>query len=127
VGPRLLALPVLAALGLGGVARPAVAADITGTNGPDPLHGTSHADTVDARGGDDNLQGEAGDDLLSGGGPDYLVGGAGDDRVYLSADDEVDVIDCGPGEGVVTYFYRIDAVDELLSCETVNITEDPEG
>ncbi|HWL98556.1 MAG TPA: calcium-binding protein [Nocardioidaceae bacterium] len=68
-----------AAILTGGVA---VAADITGTEGPDTINGTPDADTIRALGGNDTVNGRGGDDVIDGGdGRDALAGNDGIDRI----------------------------------------------
>lgn len=81
---------------------PVVAAEVTGTDGPDVLEGTSGEDLVDALGGHDRVwayrgadevRGDAGRDRLDlGPGDDFGHGGPGDDTILG-----------GPGDDVIGY------------------------
>ena len=69
-----------AAILTGGVA---VAAVITGTEGPDTINGTPDADTIRALGGNDTVNGRGGDDVINGdAGRDTLAGNDGIDRIF---------------------------------------------
>lgn len=58
------------------------ACDITGTDGPDVLEGTSASERICGFGGNDTIGGGGGDDVISGGaGADLLRGNAGNDRM----------------------------------------------
>ena len=117
-----------AAILTGGVA---LAADITGTNGPDTINGTPEADNIQALGGNDTVNGRGGDDVIDGGpgrdtvagdaGIDQIEGGAGNDDVSggtgrdgLRGDEGNDTLDGGAdddfalagGEGNDTVFGR---------------------
>jgi hypothetical protein len=98
------------------VVVPAMALNITGTNGNDVLRGTAKADRINGRGGNDRLSGRGGADTLVGGpGRDSLDGGAGNDR-FLIRDGARDTATCGPGRDTVT----ADASDAARAdCETV--------
>jgi Ca2+-binding RTX toxin-like protein len=73
------AFALAAAIGTGGAA---LAADITGTNGPDNINGTQDADNIQALGGDDRVNGRGGNDVIDGGtGNDTLDGGDAIDQV----------------------------------------------
>jgi Ca2+-binding RTX toxin-like protein len=77
------ALPV-AALMTAGLAAPATAEVIDGTDGPDVLIGTAQADTI---------RGYAGNDVVRGrGAADHLYGGTGADRLYGGKDLKPDVL-----------------------------------
>jgi hypothetical protein len=68
----------------------ALAATITGTNGPDTINGTQDADTISALGGDDRVNGRGGGDAIDGGtGNDTLDGGDGNDRVFGDTGDDL--------------------------------------
>jgi Ca2+-binding RTX toxin-like protein len=65
-----------------------VAVDLTGTAGPDKLHGSDLADTLSGGAGNDSLYGHGGNDLLNGGDEDetldigdWLDGGGGNDTL----------------------------------------------
>lgn len=61
---------------------PAAGLAITGTDGPDTIHGSELNDWLDGAGGNDALYGHGGNDVLNGGdGDDLLDGGAGDDSL----------------------------------------------
>jgi Ca2+-binding RTX toxin-like protein len=68
-----------------------LACTITGTDGPDELHGTSGNDVICGLKGDDELFGADGNDLLRGNaGDDFLSGGPGDDLLFgLAGDDSM--------------------------------------
>jgi Ca2+-binding RTX toxin-like protein len=92
------AVALAAAIMNGGVA---LAATITGTEGPDTIQGTPDADTISALGGDDTVNGRAGNDVIRGGdGNDTLAGDDGIDRIFGGNDN--DQISGGPGrDGLV--------------------------
>jgi Ca2+-binding RTX toxin-like protein len=82
------------------VAGVALAANVTGTTGPDcPLTGTnsadnmaglSGADCVNALAGDDNIEAGAGNDASQGGnGDDQQFGSNGNDRLFGQNDDDL--------------------------------------
>lgn len=87
------AAPLALLLGFG-VAAPATASTIDGTDGADVLVGTTAADTIRGYAGDDVLRGAAGADVLHGGAgadilrpghdaqADILLGGRGPDRIW---------------------------------------------
>ena len=108
---------------------------IQGTGGSDRLYGEGKDDRIDAGGGndfidggsgedvisggpgDDRILGQSGDDLIGGGpGNDNIVGGKGDDSIY-AADGERDVVACGSGKEDRVIADRIDSVAD--DCETV--------
>jgi len=74
-------LPYRTSLALAGAILPALvlAAEVTGTSGPDVLEGTPDADTLDGRGGNDTMMGLPGDDT-------YIVGQAGDEVLEAVGD-----------------------------------------
>lgn len=82
------AFALAAAIGTGGVA---LAADITGTDGPDNINGTPDADNIQALGGNDKVNGRGGNDAIDGGtgndtldgadGFDFVSGDTGDDQL----------------------------------------------
>jgi Ca2+-binding RTX toxin-like protein len=98
------------------VALPALAPDVTGTNGDDSLRGTAKADKINARAGNDWIVGLRGNDTLIGGrGRDVLYGGSGDDRLLIR-DGAKDSADCGSGRDTVI----ADNKDGVRgNCETV--------
>ena len=66
---------LLAVLALCATSAIAIAATITGTEGPDVLVGTDGADIINTLGSDDNALGLSGDDIIDGGvGADILRG-----------------------------------------------------
>jgi hypothetical protein len=72
----------LALLVLALAAAPAMAAVLTGTDGPDVLAGGGGDDTLSGLGGNDRLRGGGGNDTLDGGpGADDMAGGSGRDAV----------------------------------------------
>jgi hypothetical protein len=131
--PRVLCTAVLTVAVVSILAGVAVAAAITGTNGPDLLLGTSQADTITARDGNDLVFGLANDDrLLGGNGDDFLNGDGravcppgntdpqycslsnsenvgGED--YISAGNGDDLIEGGLGEDTIYAGYGRDRVD----------------
>ena len=131
---RLLILAVLAALVVGVSA--AAAATIVGTNGPDRLHGTVFADRIDGKAGDDAIYGHAGDDLLVGGlgddaiwaghGRDRESGGPGNDTLHALADDnQLDVLDCGPGDDVA--YLNASERARTIGCEKIRVLSPAEA
>jgi RTX calcium-binding nonapeptide repeat (4 copies) len=93
-----VAVAVLAAIV---VSLPALALDVTGTNGDDSLRGTAKADKINGRAGNDRIVGLRGNDTLIGGrGRDVLYGGPGDDRLLIR-DGAKDSADCGSGRDTV--------------------------
>jgi Ca2+-binding RTX toxin-like protein len=97
---------------------------IVGTRGNDYLVGGPYDDVIYGLGGNDTIHGGAGYDTIYGGaGNDVLDGGPGRDHIYggpgsdtiLAADNEPDVIDCGPGNDKAT----VDAFDVTKNCEDV--------
>ncbi len=55
----------------------AVAANFTGTPGPDTINGTATADDIKGLGGDDTLSGRGGNDIIDGGSDDDTINGDG--------------------------------------------------
>src|SRR5437870_10261886 len=82
---------------------------ITGTDGPDFLHGHELNDVITGLGGDDTLDG--------GLGADTMIGGSGDDTYMV--DDPLDQVIEAPGEGTDAV-HR--AVTELLPDTVENLT-----
>jgi len=136
-----------AAMMTGGVA---VAADITGTEGPDTINGTPDADTIRALGGNDTVNGRGGNDVIDGDagrdtlagndGIDRISGGTGNDDVSggagrdgLVGDEGSDTLDGGGdddftlagGDGNDTVFGR--AGDDTLDGDAGNDTLDGGG
>ncbi|HEX3455990.1 MAG TPA: hypothetical protein VHS03_15305 [Gaiellaceae bacterium] len=127
---RLGTVVAAGALALAGAAIGATKAVFVGTSGPDTINGTPSADIIYGKGGDDSLHGLGGNDVIYGGsgndtikggdgndveyggygndslwggrGADTLYGGPGDDVLHALADDnQLDVVDCGPGHDTV--------------------------
>lgn len=99
-----------------GVAVPALAVNVVGTNGNDSLRGSPSTDRINGRGGNDRILGLAGNDTLIGGpGRDYIDGGPGNDTL-LVRDGTRDTATCGAGRDRVT----ADLSDVVrANCETV--------
>ena len=125
---RLIILALLAALVVGVTA--AAGATIVGTHGNDRLQGTVYSARIDGKSGDDGIWGRAGDDLLVGGpgndsiwtgrGRDVASGGPGDDTLHALADDnQLDVLDCGPGNDVA-YLNAAERA-RTIGCETIRV------
>ena len=71
-----------------------------GTDGADPITGTSENDWIDAGSGDDIVNGAGGDDTVIGGlGADTITGGSGDD--YIDGGDADDTLDGGAGNDTI--------------------------
>lgn len=97
--------------------------DLLGGENDDVLNGGAGADRLIGGMGMDILDGSSGADLLKGEeGPDILVGGGGGDRIegglgrdqIFAEDNEIDSIDCGPGDDVLE---RRDDGDLVQNCE----------
>ena len=126
---RALAVSAAGALTFVGAAFGATKAVFVGTAGPDTINGTPKADVIYGKAGDDSLHGLGGNDVIYGGlgsdtirggdgndveyggpgndvlwagrGADALYGGAGDDVLHAVANDnQLDIVDCGPGHDV---------------------------
>ncbi len=83
-----------------GLAAPALADVVNGTDGDDTLRGTGGADDINGFGGNDRLQGLAGhDDLRGGRGFDVMKGQAGADYMYAGPDRHRDYNDMYGGRG----------------------------
>lgn len=83
----------MAGLVVVGLALPASAEVVDGTNGPDVLVGSPRADTI---------RGFAGNDILRGRPEaDKLFGGRGADRLYPGDDSKTDVLRGGPGPDTI--------------------------
>jgi hypothetical protein len=94
---RIYALPATALL-LAGLAGPAVAEVVNGTDGPDVLYGTAGADTIRGYKGADTVYARAGNDIVHGGpGADRIYGRVGADRIFPGDDARKDVLRGGPG------------------------------
>jgi hypothetical protein len=89
-----------------------------GGNGPDALHGGT---------GNDRVAGGNGDDRLWGGpGADRLFGGNGDDTLHaLAADEDHDLLDCGPGHDTARVRASERASTRIIGCETIVIVDNP--
>ncbi|WP_088889339.1 calcium-binding protein [Leptolyngbya ohadii] len=82
---------------------------IRGSNGKDPMQGSSNSgilfalggdDRVNSRGGDDIVDGGSGKDVITGGtGNDILIGGTGNDRIFGNSGD--DLLDGGRGSDLL--------------------------
>ena len=125
---RLSILALISALVVGVSA--AAAATIVGTHGPDRLVGTPYADRIDGKAGDDAIYGKGGNDELVGGlgddsiwngqGRDAAYGGRGDDVLHALADDnQLDLLDCGPGNDIA-YLNGAERA-KTIGCETVRV------
>lgn len=93
-------LPV-AGLLVVGLAGPAAAAVVNGTNGPDVLVGTAKADTIRGYGGADKIYGKAGGDHIYTGKDrkrDRVYAGPGADHIYARTGDYVHA---GAGNDVI--------------------------
>jgi Ca2+-binding RTX toxin-like protein len=126
---RVLVLAAVCSLAAAGAASGATEAVFVGTPGPDTIYGTSGADAIYGKAGDDSLHGRAGNDVIYGGrGDDVIKGGDGNDVEYggagndvmwvgrgadaeyggpgndvlhaLADDNQLDIVDCGPGHDV---------------------------
>ena len=86
------------------------------SGGPDLLVGGPSTDSIIGAAGRDRLIGGGGDDRLSpGSGRDTVDAGGGDDQISTS-DDQVDRIDCGPGEDRVR---GAGPEDTVRNCESL--------
>ena len=108
---RVLGVAAVSALVLAGVALGATKAVFVGTAGPDTIYGTPKADVIYGKAGDDSLHGLGGNDVIYGGlGSDTIRGGDGNDVEYggpgndvlhaVANDNQLDIVDCGPGHDV---------------------------
>ncbi|HEY9656905.1 MAG TPA: hypothetical protein V6C65_00470 [Allocoleopsis sp.] len=78
---------------------------VRGSNGKDPMQGSSNSGILFALGGDDRVNSGGGDDIVDGGsgkdvitgstGNDILIGGTGNDRIFGNSGD--DLLDGGKG------------------------------
>src|SRR5207237_170207 len=100
---------VAASLAVAGVVA---AQNFRGTDGPDLLRG---------RPGNDTLYGGDGNDVMwPGSGQDTQYGGEGDDTLHaLANDNQVDTLDCGPGNDTAIINVKEKNIDQTVSCETV--------
>ena len=108
---RALAVSAAGALTFVGAAFGATKAVFVGTAGPDTINGTPTADVIYGGRGNDTIKGGDGNDVEYGGdgndvmwvgrGADAEYGGPGDDVLHaLADDDQLDIVDCGPGHDV---------------------------
>jgi Ca2+-binding RTX toxin-like protein len=75
-----------------------------GTNKADKITGTNKADTIKAKGGNDTINARGGKDKVNAGpGRDVVRGGDGNDTINI-ADDDDDLVDCGPGNDDTVFF-----------------------
>lgn len=124
------ALPMALLLGVG-LAAPAAASTIEGTDGDDVLVGTTAADTIRGHGGDDILRGRAGADVLRGGPgadllrpgrdsqADLLLGGRGPDRIWARigvAGNGTDRVYAGEGDDRVVVVNAYGWLAPLVDC-----------
>jgi len=145
---RAFAATAVSGLVVAGAAFGAGKAVFIGTRGPDTIYGTSSADTIYGKDGNDSLHGRngndviygnAGDDLIKGGeGGDVEYGGRGDDTMWvgrgrdvefggpgndvlhaLADDDQLDIVDCGPGNDVAWLNVQERGKYVVRGCETV--------
>src|SRR5215475_5502442 len=90
-------------------AMPQVSIQITGSDGPDTLFGTSLNDTISSGLGDDFIYGNNGDDVidadttmlppLAQANNDVVFGGKGDDVIRVGSGQ--DIVDGGPGDDTI--------------------------
>jgi len=96
---RTTLLTITVALLVALTASVAVAANISGTDGPDNLVGTNLRDLISGGGGNDKINGRLGNDRLQGGtGSDEISGKAGDDELFGGPAGEVLYTDDGADE-----------------------------
>ena len=83
------------------------------------LNGSDGNDFIRGRPGDDNVDGGNGNDrLFVGRGLDVENGGDGNDVLHaLARDNQVDMLDCGPGQDVV--WLNANEHDTHVNCEVV--------
>ena len=92
--------------------------DVHGGYGPDELHGGTGNDTVRGGPGDDRL--------WAGGGSDVVHGGQGDDVLHaLAADNDPDVLDCGPGRDTAKVRGSERSTTRFRGCETIVVVVMP--
>ena len=114
---RILLLLTVVVLGVVLVVGVALAANFTGTAGPNRITGTGSADNIDGGGGADILNGAEGPDkLFAAFGVDALRGGKGDDLLVTFDRSGGDT--ASGGDGVDTCV--IDQGDNVASCEDIN-------
>jgi Ca2+-binding RTX toxin-like protein len=92
---------------------------IIGGPGNDVLNGSDGNDRIRGRHGNDNVDGGNGADrLFVGRGVDIENGGEGNDVLHaLARDNQVDTLDCGPGQDVV--WLNANEQDTHVNCEVV--------
>ena len=146
---RVLAVSAISALALAGAALGATKAVFVGTPGPDVINGTAGADVIYGKAGDDSLHGRGGNDVIYGGpgndtirggdgndveyggngndvmwagrGADAEYGGPGDDVLHALADDnQLDIVDCGPGHDVAWLNVNEKGKYVIRGCEVQN-------
>lgn len=93
---------------------------ITGTEGPDTLHGGELDDSLSGAGGNDALYGHGGNDVLGGdGGDDLLDGGAGDDSLDGGAGN--DHLVGGDGDDFLVSFGGSDILEGGAGNDTIDV------
>jgi Ca2+-binding RTX toxin-like protein len=106
---------------------------LTGSPGPDRLRSYDAADTIAAGAGDDWVEAGYGDDTIDAGpGRDTINADAGSGACNFlvcrlphgndtieARDGQADSIECGPGTDVA----RVDAIDTVSNCETVQVAK----
>jgi Ca2+-binding RTX toxin-like protein len=124
LGARLTPFVAVAAFTLA-FAAVAVAAVITGTNGPDQIRGTNQADQISALGGNDFVEAERGNDQVDGGtGSDKLEGNRGADT--LNGGDARDELRGGPQNDTLNGENGRDNVDGQDGNDTLNGNAGPD-
>ena len=153
---RVLALAAVCSLALAGAAFGATKDVFVGTPGPDTIYGTSGGDVIYGKAGSDSLHGRAGNDVIYGGKGDDLIkggdgndveyggdgndvmwvgqgadaeyGGPGNDTLHALADDnQLDIVDCGPGHDVAWLNVKEKGKYVIRGCEVRNwIVPSPE-
>jgi Ca2+-binding RTX toxin-like protein len=114
---RVLLLLTLVVLGVVLVVGVALAANFTGTAGPNRITGTGSADNLDGGGGADILIGAEGpDNLFAAFGVDALRGGKGNDLLVTFDFGGGDTASGGDGQDTCV----IDQGDNVASCEDIN-------
>jgi Ca2+-binding RTX toxin-like protein len=114
---RILLLLTLVVLGVVLVVGVALAANFTGTAGPNRITGTGNADNIDGGGGADILNGAEGpDNLFAAFGVDVLRGGKGDDLLVTFDFSGGDTAGGGDGQDTCV----IDQGDVVAGCEDIN-------
>src|ERR671922_247659 len=106
----------------------AAAAHALGGAGDDFVRGGPGRYTIEGQAGNDVLRGRPGDDVVNGGdgndriwvgsGADIENGGDGNDVMHaLAPDNQVDRVDCGPGDDVA--YENASEHDVFVNCEKV--------